>query len=282
MKKFISLALAALTAVTLALPTSAANVEKLGSNSVATKATISGVSTVAQKLDGVITDYEYAEIKYTADDMRYMGADDAYVAEIQKYTFKMYAAYDANYMYIAVVCSTPNYKQDKAASSMYLGWSLQFSGAKTSSTGTERFEYGFAKNDKGEYLFNAWMDSFKFAWKPVGGTDYVVSTVKDVTTYEAKIPAKAWGVDSFKKGDAIKMNFCMNVGHDSAKRGQIEWSQGIGDGKDAAKMAVCTLGDAIVIPAKKTTAAATADVVSYVVAAMAVSAAAVFAISKKR
>lgn len=287
MKRVLSFILAVLTVAVLAVPVFAADKVGAGADKITT--TVPGISSVKPVLDGKISEYEYQEIKYTADQMRYSGPDDAYLAEIMKYNFKMYAAYDANNMYVAVVLDTPNYIQEKDAASMYLQYSCQVSVAKPDETvAANRSEYGFAKNSKTNALmFNAWADAYKLAYKPdLTGKDFTVVTDKNVTTYEMIIPAKAFGVDSLTKGNKVRMNICMNVGSDTTKRGQIEWSLGCGNGKDATKFAVVTLGDAIVVPQKPaatttTTSAKTADTAAIVVAAMTLSLSAAFILSKK-
>lgn len=291
MKKVICLVLTILTIAALAVPVAAA--EKAGANAAKIATTVKGVSASAPKIDGVIGQYEYEEIKYTADDMRYNGTDDAYLAAVQKYNFKMYAAYDAAKMYVAVVVDTPNYSQTKAASSMYLEYSCQVSCAKgDEKTAATRSEYGFGKmSTDGKLIFNAWADAYALKWAPdLTGKDFNVYTKDDKTTYEIAIPAKAFGVDSLKKGEKVRLNICMNVGSDTVgdkKRGQIEWSLGCGNGKDATKFAVVTLGDSIQIPvtttaeaaaattakaaASTTKAAQTADFTGYIAAAMVLS-----------
>ena len=65
--------------------------------------------------------------------------------------------------------------------------------------------------------------------------------------------------DSFKQGDKLGLNICVNVGSQHVgdkKRGQIEWSQGCGGGKDATKFGKVTLGEQIKIPVATTTKAA--------------------------
>lgn len=286
MKKVLTLILVVLTLVSLAIPAFA--VDALGDNSTTIKVTVPGISTVKPTLDGVISDYEYQEIKYTAADMRYNAPDDATLATFKALGFKMYAAYDTNTMYIAVVVESPDYIQEKAASSMYLQWSCQVSAAKgDEATAANRSEYGFARNSStNELMFNAWADAYKLAWAPdLTGKDFTVVTSKGYTTYEMAIPAKAFGVDSLSKGSQVRLNICVNVGSDTTKRGQIEWSQGCGGSKNATQFALVTLGDAIVVPAKPaattTTSASTADAASYAVAALALSLAVAFAVSKK-
>ena len=81
MKKIFCLTLVVLMVAALAAPAFAA--DKLGSKSVNPTATILGKSTKGVKIDGVVDQYEYEEIKYTADNMRYNGTDDAFLAAIQ-------------------------------------------------------------------------------------------------------------------------------------------------------------------------------------------------------
>ena len=132
-------------------------------------------------------------------------------------------------------------------------------------------------------MFNAWADAYKAAWTPdLTGKDFIVVNENGFTTYEIAIPAKSFGIDSFKKGETVRLNFCICVGKDSNNTAQIEWSLGCGNGKDATKFATITLGDAIVVPKKTTTAAETPDTISLAIAALAVSAATAFVVIKKK
>lgn len=283
MKRILTAALAILMVAALAIPSAAA--EKVGANAAGKVAvTIAGVSTEAPKLDGKIGKYEYQEIKYTADDMRYSAAD---VDALMKRSFKMYAAYSADKMYLAVVVDTPEYVQTAdTAGNLWQQHCLQVSCAKgDEKTAANRSEYGFARNSKTDKLmFNAWADAYKAAWTPdLTGKDFVCVTENGVTTLEVAIPAKSFGVDSFKKGDTVRMNVLMNVAKDSSAAAQIEWSTGCGSGKDATKFATLTLGDAIVVPKTPVKdAAQTPDTISLAIAALAVSAATAFVVIKKK
>lgn len=282
MKRILTAALAALMVAALAIPSAAA--EKVGSNAAKVAVTVPGISTEAPKLDGKIGKYEYQEIKYTADDMRYMGAD---VDALAKRDTKLYAAYSADKMYIAVVVASPDFVQTATESgNLWQQHCLQVSCAKgDEKTAANRSEYGFALNSKTDKLmFNAWADAYKAAWAPdLTGKDFVVVNDNGYTTYEVAIPAKSFGIDSFKKGEKVKMNFCICVGKDSSNTAQIEWSTGCGNGKDANKFAVITLGDAIVVPKPTTsTAAKTPDTFSIAAAALAISAATAFVVIKRK
>lgn len=284
MKRILTAALAILMIAALALPSAAA--EKVGANAAKVAVTVPGISTEAPKLDGKIGKYEYQEIKYTADDMRYSGADTDALA---KRSFKLYAAYSSDKMYVAVVVDTPDYVQTAdTAGNLWQQHCLQVSCAKgDEKTAANRSEYGFARNSKTDKLmFNAWADAYKAAWTPdLTGKDFVCVTDNGVTTIEVAIPAKSFGIDSFKKGETVKMNILMNVGKDANNTAQIEWSTGCGNGKDANKFAVLTLGDAIVVPktpAKTDSAAQTPDTFSLAAAALALSAATAFVVIKRK
>ncbi len=262
MKKIFVIALAVLMIGALMAPAFAA--EKVGSKSTNPTATIKGKSTNGVKIDGVVSEYEYEEITYTADNMRYNGTDDAFMAKIEKYYFKMYACWDTAKIYIAVVVDTPSFSQTQtAASSMYHEESCQVSCAKVDEkTAATRNEYGFSKmSTDGKLIFNAWATAYDAKWTPkTDGSEFQVVTKSGRTTYEMAIPAAAFGAASFKQGDKVGMNICVNVGSDAVgdkKRGQIEWSVGCGNGKDATKFGKVTLGEQIKIPVATTTAAAT-------------------------
>ena len=272
MKRILTAALAILMVAALAIPSAAA--EKVGANAAKVAVTVAGVSTETPKLDGKIGKYEYQEIKYTADDMRYSGADTDALA---KRDVKLYASYSADTMYVAVVVESPDFVQTtETASNIWQQHCLQVSCAKgDEKTAANRSEYGFALNSKtGKLLFNAWADAYK---------DFIVVNENGYTTYEMAIPAKSFGIDSFKKGETVKLNLCICVGKDSSNTAQIEWSTGCGNGKDATKFATLTLGDAIVVPKTPVKdAAQTPDTISLAIAALAVSAATAFVVIKKK
>ena len=282
MKRILTAALAILMVAALAIPSAAA--EKVGANAAKVAVTVAGVSTETPKLDGKIGKYEYQEIKYTADDMRYSGADTDALA---KRDVKLYASYSADTMYVAVVVESPDFVQTtETASNIWQQHCLQVSCAKgDEKTAANRSEYGFALNSKtGKLLFNAWADAYKAAWTPdLTGKDFIVVNENGYTTYEMAIPAKSFGIDSFKKGETVKLNLCICVGKDSSNTAQIEWSTGCGNGKDATKFATLTLGDAIVVPKTPVKdAAQTPDTISLAIAALAVSAATAFVVIKKK
>ena len=147
MKKIAALVLVVLTIAALMVPCFAAAATAEGSKSINPTATIKGKSTKGVTIDGKIGEYEYEAISYTADNMRYYSAsDEAHLATVKGYTFKMYACWDTAKLYLAVQVSTPNFSQTKAASSMYLEESCQVSCAKVDEkTAATRNEYGFSK-----------------------------------------------------------------------------------------------------------------------------------------
>lgn len=278
MKRILTSALALLMVGALAIPSAAAEV--VGSNSANVTATVSGVSTEAPKLDGKIGKYEYSEIKYTKDDLRVMGEDtDALI----KTDVKIYASYSEEKFYFAVVAETPDFVQTSdPVSNMWQMHCLQLSCAKgDETTASTRSEYGFSRNSKtDDLLFNAWADEYKAAWAPdTTGKDFVVVTENGYTTWEIAIPAKSFGVDSFEKGEKVRLNMCLCLGTGSDNLAQFEWSTGCGSGKDATKYAVLTLGDAIEVPKA---AAQTPDTISITVAALALSAATAFVAIKRK
>lgn len=282
MKRILTAALAILMVAALAIPSAAA--EKIGANAAKVAVTVPGISTEAPKLDGKIGKYEYQEIKYTADDIRYNGADTDALA---KRSTKLYAAYSADKMYVAVVVESPDFVQTaKESSVLWQQHCLQVSCAKgDEKTAANRSEYGFARNSSdNKLMFNAWADAYKAAWTPdLTGKDFIVVNENGFTTYEVAIPAKSFGIDSFKKGETVRLNFCICVGKDSNNTAQIEWSLGCGNGKDATKFATVTLGDAIVVPKTPVKdAAKTPDTISLAIAALAVSAATAFVVIKKK
>ncbi len=279
MKRILSIALAAL--MTAALMTSVSAVDQKGKNNDTVTAEVSGVSTEAPVIDGKIGKYEYSEIDYTADDMYYSGPTDARLKVTLGLGCKLYASYDADYMYVAVVLDTPEFIQEAdPASNMWQQHCLQISAAKGNETeAATRTEIGISRNTKtNEQISNVWVDAYGTSVALEGGKDFMVVTENGVTTYEARIPAACFGVKSLKEGEQVRMNFCINAGSASDDRGVIEWASGCCSGKDATKHALVDLTEAIEIPVA---AAPTADFASMTVIALAISAAAAIVISKK-
>ncbi len=262
MKKIISFSLAILMIAVLMAPVLAAS-SKIGSKVANPTATVKGKSSKGVKIDGAIGEYEYEEIPYTVDNLRYEGKDDAYLAQIMKYSMKMYACWDSAKLYLAVVVDTPSFVQTQEAAKMYHEECIQVACAKVDEKGAEtRNELGFSKNSStGALMFNAWSSVYDFKWTPkTDGSEFQVVTKSGKTTYEMAIPCGAFGSASFKQGDRIGLNVCICVGSDKVgdkKNGQIEYSIGTGDGKDATKYAKITLGEAIAVPVATTTAATT-------------------------
>ena len=281
MKKIISVALsAAILTAAFTLPALAA--AKEGSNSKTVTATVAGISSTAPKLDGVIGKNEYKEIPFTTDDLRISGTTDARLAsnvELVK-TMKLYASYSKDKMYIAVVVNTPEYVQTMDPGDMWQQHSLQIGAAKGDETvATNRSEMGFARrSDDNKLIFKLWTDAYNSGWEAdTTGKDFVCVTKDGVTTYEIAIPAKMFGVESFNKGDKVRLNLCLNIALNSSDRGAIEWSQGTATGKNATLHALVTLGDAIV--ATKT-APQTADASALILLAVVSSASAAYVIRK--
>ena len=260
MKKIFCLALAVLMIAALMAPVFAA--EKLGSKSVNPTATIKGKSANGVKIDGAIGEYEYEEIKFSTDELRYYGNTDAALPNAQKYSFKLYTAWDSAKLYLAVVADAPDFVQTQEASTMWQEYCLQFSCSKADEkTAATRNEYGISKNTKtNALLFNAWATAYNAKWTPkTDGSEFQVVTKNGKTTYEVAIPAAAFGQDSFKQGDKLGFNVCVNIGSQnvgSKERYQLEWSQGCGSTKDATKFGKITLGEQIKIPVATTTKAA--------------------------
>ncbi len=128
MKKIFCAALAILMIAALMAPVFAA--EKLGSKSVNPTATVKGKSSKGVKIDGVVDEYEYEEIKFTTDELRYYGNTDAALPNAQKYSFKLYACWDSAKLYVAIVSDAPDFIQTQEASSIWKEYCAQVSCAK--------------------------------------------------------------------------------------------------------------------------------------------------------
>lgn len=263
MKKCISFILTALMCAALAIP--AAAVEEKGANAASVTAEIPAVSKKKPVLDGVVSDGEYAEIKYSADDLFFWAVDDNVLANMKKTGFRIYASYSADTVYVAAVVDTPDYCQTAGnVADIWQQTCLQVSGARPDETTPEtRFEFGYAKNsDTGELMFSPWTDAYGSGYNAaLDGSDFQIKTLNGVTTYEIAIPAKCFGIDKLEEGGKLGLNFTMNIGQSQETRGVIEWSQGCATNKDSTVFAKCTLTGKV-MSAETGTSPATADNVS--------------------
>lgn len=272
MKKILSAALcAAMLTASLTVASSAAWIIDNGSNIKNVTTTIAGVSKNKPVLDGKISKNEYKEIAYTDDDLRVAGIDQTQYDNCQELakSLKLYAAYSEDTMYVAVVINTPDYAQTESASNMWKMHSLQIGAARGDVTSaSEHSEIGFARNSEtDELMYVLWTDNLKSGWQAdTTGKDFVCVTENGVTTYEIALPASVFGMDSFEKGDTVRLNFCLNIATAESARGTVEWSNGVAVDKDGTTYALVTLGDPIVV--ESTAAAAqTADPITLTVIA---------------
>ncbi len=115
------------------------------------------------------------------------------------------------------------------------------------------------------------------------GKDFAIVSENGVTTYEVAMPAAAFGADSLKKGDKIRLDITIVLSEDSAKPAVIEWAQGCYVAKDVTKFATVTLGDKIEVKKEAPASAAqTPDMIGLCLAALAVSAGAAYAFGKRK
>lgn len=278
----------ALIASTLIIPTSAANSIKLGANAEKVTTTIAAVGDKKPVLDGVISDGEYQEIKYSKDDMMYLGFNDARLAEMEKRNVKLYAAYSSDIVYIGVVVDTPDFTQTAAkGGDMWQQNCLQLCGAKISETEAKtRAELGYALSSKdGNLLFANYSSGYLSGYTAdtTPGKDFAIVNKDGVTTYEVAMPAAAFGADSLKKGDKIKLDITIVLSKSMSEAAVIEWAQGCYVEKDVNKLATVTLGDKLEVKKPATTTAAqTPDMIAFSLLALTASAGAAYAFGKKR
>lgn len=292
MKKTLTSTLAAVMSTALIasafiIPASAANSVKLGANAEKVTATIAAVGDKKPVLDGKISDGEYQEIKYTKDDMMYLGYDDARMAEMEKRNVKLYAAYSSDTVYIGVTVDTPDFIQEAAnGNDMWKNNCLQLCGAKITETEAKtRAELGYALSSKdGKLLFANYSSGYlKDYTADTTGKDFTVKNDKGVTTYEVAMPAAAFGADSLKKGDKIKLDITIVLSGASDKPAVIEWAQGCYVAKDVNKFATVTLGDKIETKKPATPSAAqTPDMIAFALLTLTASAGAAYAFGRKR
>ena len=159
MKKILSIALSALLVASMALSTSA-TIE--GANSKTVKATIKAAAETPV-LDGVIGEYEYAKIDTPAADMLY-GGGDAVEKALSAYPFELYAAYDKDYVYIAIKTKHEAHKNENDAtmSTIWNSDGIQIAGAKADVSAADkaiRTEVGYAlSSNTGAILYNTGVD----------------------------------------------------------------------------------------------------------------------------
>ena len=269
MKKILAVVMAAMLLFTLALPAFA--VTEIVGNVEAKKVVASiKAANKAPVLDGKVDAGEYSsEITKADADMCFNVSDPRTVAEAKAVSWKLYATYDANYVYIAAVEDVTadkyncNFTQATSTniwqqSALQVGISPASSITKPSPC-TDFVELGFARNSvTGENFAHTWRDTVPASIKH-DASNYKIDYKDNKLTYEVRIPWAWVQATPGKAGE--KIGLCVVVARGIQKDPPASsvthssWAGGVtATAKDATFFATVTLEAA---PVVTTTAAAT-------------------------
>lgn len=300
MKKLTSIAMAILLCSMLAL-TAMAGYEEGALVTSASVAFDVKKASVAQALDGAITDGEYYKIDVPADGMSYAwddAGDDGTHAKSLKFDY--YMSWDDAGIRTAVV-----YKAGQTYENKYVAgeegniWNrtaVQICYAPITDDAADFIELGFARNsDTGDLLNVTWRDVNSGGVTGTGltstaGKDYtVVLASNGDLVYETFVPWTAFLAANAKLGDKVGTNLVVAGGSEALGHSHAQVAAGCtGDpGKNATLFAKVSLVEAPPAPATEaptdgTTAPQTGDMSIAMIAVMLVSAAAAVVVLKRK
>ena len=223
--------------------------------------TEAGTCAVAPVIDGKLDADSYQKINFTAGDFSYSGDDLAY---LQTLPLEAYYSWDANNFYVFLSGDASKYYYcDHPADDAANIWNqscIQISLAGPDNTGTDRLEFGLARNStSGEVLSNVWAQASdagvaKDALTIEVGKNAQVLLDGGKLSYEVAVPWTTFLMAAPKAGDKIGFNFIYGWS-DQGTRMYVEYSAGCAASKDASLFSKVTLGSTVLQAAPATTAA---------------------------
>lgn len=284
MKKIASLVMAGVLAASMALSASAAYQPEADLKKVAFD--IKKANTEV-KMDGKISEGEYYEVDVKDSWLSYAYAVDAQLAAAKSAEKKLYMSWNEKGVNVAatLALSKADYSQTSEAGNIWQEACVQVNFAGVADTGTNRLEFGIAKNSStGAFISNVW-NQYKKEYVIEEGRNAFVDYKDGKLIYECIIPWEVF-LDNTSVDVGSQFGFCfvwaMGKG---TEHNHIQLASGCtGDpGKAADNFAKVTLAAAPVIEKPVETSTATADTALVVAGALlALSAAGVVVVSKKR
>jgi hypothetical protein len=293
MKKTLSLIMAGLLTVAMAVTASAA-----GNSPEADRGNIKfGVKGIAETVewtaDGEWTEGEYAEIEWKRSWISAAWNLDDEAEQCQNLDFKLGMSWDADYLYTYVEFEDPNGHENAMDDNLGNIWqpgAIQMNVAEVDSEGDQRLEYGVALSSvTGNKLSNVWADYMGSGYA-VPESDYEVVVDGDTVIYEIRTPFETFSAVDAKEG--AQYGYCLVISWgNGTDHAHTQLAAGCtGDaGKAAQYFADITLEEAIVVETEPETvveevvadaAPATFDA-GIVAAVAAIVSAAGYALSKK-
>ena len=220
MKKLFALLFIAALIASLALPAIAGLETGKNVTDKTVTATINSCTT-APTIDGKFNASEgYTEIKLTDDDMAFASTDPRPVQEAKDISWKLYATYDWQYVYICIVESvTPdkynlnltvgNESNMWQQSAIQLGLCSSKSRTDAASSG-DFLEFGYGRNStSGDLLSVSWRSatSAQLSYDPGSNKDdWKITYENNVLTYEVRIPWRAFQAGPGGVGEDFGLN----------------------------------------------------------------------------
>jgi len=298
MKKFFMLALTAILAITLVVPSFASFIaeEDLGN----VKFEIQKATT-AWAGDGVISDGEYYKVEAKPTWYSSACADDANDAYAKALCPVFYMSWDENYVYFASTVTVRLHDDawDDDPGSMWYSGAVQMNYSEPNQTEPEtRLEYGVGLSSvTGNLLTFDWADALGSGYDALANKDFFIVNNSNVVTYEVRTPWSTFlAAPAVAEGSGFGACFVWSIGQ-AQDYIHVQLAEGCtGAGKHAENFAQVTLAAAPVVvteaateaaavdaaPATTTAAAQTADFAGIAVFASVIALAGIVVASKKR
>lgn len=214
MKKFVSLVMASAMIASMAVAANAVYEAEADAGKVAFDVP---KARVAVEYDGVIDvdAGEYYEIELKDSWFSYAANTDAGLADAKALDAQLFMSWDDDGINLAAKVNVPesDYVQTETdAASMWYQDCIQVNFSTEDATGTDRLEYGIARNtDTGDFLGNVWQQK-NGTYTPAEGDNAFVDYVDGAIVYETSVP---WDVilgSDAAEGDTIGVCLVYSTG----------------------------------------------------------------------
>ena len=158
---------------------------------------------------------------------------------------KFAARWDAAALYLAfeVTDNTHHNTWDSDTSGLWQGDSVQVGLDMAQNGGsnydaTDDFEYGWAVTNSSNQIRHRWIAPTS---APAMANTFVVKRTGTTTFYEVRLPLSDLGISSLSSATSMGFSTIVNENDGSGRDGFIEWTTGVGAGKNPAAFGVLTL-----------------------------------------
>lgn len=263
MKKILTLALAVMMVAALALTASAYFIDNNSSGATITYTIPQAYA--EHKLDGVITEGEYAKLEVKTEYLSIATYDEDAAMAQDFDNIGLWMSYDANYLYVAATTTAKDFHNacDDNTGSIWGQYAIQLSLADVDNDeASERLETGYAlSSETGALLFANWCDGTGDSYDALEANDFIVTNANGILTYECRVPFSAFSSKTLVEGSQFR--FCIvwatgtseDDGTSEYRHLQLAYGCTGDPGKDVTGHAVITMGAALEAPVVDTPAA---------------------------